>query len=130
MTGLRFVVDHVAKPPIRSAALEPWAGLFRPLGELPNVSCKLSGLVTEADASTWQVADLAPFVDVAVETFGPRRLLFGSDWPVCLLAASYAEVVEAARELTAGLSAAERSAIFGGTAEEVYRLSVPTDRVG
>ena len=68
------------------------------------MSCKLSGLVTEADPATWQVADLAPFVEIALETFGPSRLLFGSDWPVCLLAASYADVVAAARDLTAGLS--------------------------
>ena len=100
MPGLRFVIDHAAKPPIRSGATEPWARLLRPFGGLPNVSCKLSGLVTEADPTTWQVADLAPFVEIALETFGPPRLLFGSDWPVCLLAASYADVVAATRDLT------------------------------
>jgi len=130
MTGLRFVIDHAAKPPIRSGATEPWAGHFRPFGELPNVSCKLSGLVTEADPATWQVSDLAPFVEIALETFGPSRLLFGSDWPVCLLAASYADVVAAARDLTAGLSTTERGAVFGGAAEEAYRLSVAPNRVG
>lgn len=128
--GLRLVIDHIAKPPISSGATEPWARLLRPFGELPNVSCKLSGLVTEADTSTWQVADLAPFVEIALETFGPQRLLFGSDWPVCLLAASYPEVVGAARELTGRLSATERAAIFGGAAEASYRLSIATDRVG
>ena len=130
MPGLRFVIDHLAKPPIRSGATEPWASLLRPFGELPNVSCKLSGLVTEADPATWQVADLAPYVEIALETFGPRRILFGSDWPVCLLAASYADVAEAARDLTADLSDAERAAIFGGAAEAAYRLSVSPDRVG
>jgi L-fuconolactonase len=130
MTGLRFVIDHAAKPPIRSGATEPWASLLRPFGALPNVSCKLSGLVTEAALTTWQVADLAPYVDIALETFGPSRLLFGSDWPVCLLAASYADVVAAARDLTSGLSMAERASIFGGAAEVAYRLSVSPDRVG
>ena len=130
MAELRFVIDHAGKPPFRSGASEPWASLLRPFGELPNVSCKLSGLVTEADPTTWQVADLAPFVEIALETFGPSRLLFGSDWPVCLLAASYADVVAAARDLTAGLSTAERTAVFGGAAEVAYRLSVSPDRVG
>ena len=130
MPGLRLVIDHLAKPRIRSGATEPWASLLRPFGELSNVSCKLSGLVTEADAATWRVADLAPYVEIALDTFGPQRTLFGSDWPVCLLAASYAEVVAAARDLTAGLSSAERAAVFGGAAEAAYRLSVSTDRVG
>ncbi len=130
MPDLRFVIDHLAKPPIRSGALEPWASLFRPFGELSNVSCKLSGLVTEADPATWQVDDLAPYVEVALETFGPERLLFGSDWPVCLLAASYADVAGAARDVIADLSGAERAAVFGGAAEAVYRLSVAPDRVG
>ena len=130
MPGLRFVIDHLAKPPIRSSATEPWAGLLRPFGELPNVSCKLSGLVTEADPTTWQIADLAPFVEIALETFGPSRLLFGSDWPVCLVVASYADVVAAARDLTAGLSTTERAAVFGGAAEAAYGISVSPDRVG
>jgi L-fuconolactonase len=130
MAGLQFVIDHAAKPPIRSGEIEPWASLLRPFGELPNVSCKVSGLVTEANPRTWQVADLAPFVEIALETFGPSRLLFGSDWPVCLLAASYADVVTAARNLTAGLSTTERASVFGGAAEAAYRTSVATDRVG
>jgi len=130
MAGLRFVIDHAAKPPIRTGATEPWATLLQPFGELPNVSCKLSGLVSEADPATWQVAALAPFVEIALEIFGPSRLLFGSDWPVCLLAASYTDVVAAARDLTAGLSTTEREAVFGGAAEAAYRTSVPTDRVG
>jgi len=130
MPDLRFVIDHLAKPMIRSGATEPWATLLSPFGELPNVSCKLSGLVTEADPATWQVADLAPYVEIALKTFGPRRLMFGSDWPVCLLAASYADVVAAARDLTAELSIDEHAAVFGGAAESAYRLSVSPDRVG
>jgi L-fuconolactonase len=130
MVGLRLVIDHAAKPPVRSGTTEPWASLLRPFGELPNVSCKLSGLVTEADPTIWQIADLAPFVEIALEAFGPSRLLFGSDWPVCLLAASYADVVIAARDLTASLSTADRTAVFGGAAEAAYRTSVATDRIG
>lgn len=128
--GLRFVIDHLGKPPIRSGAIEPWASLLRPFGDLPNVWCKLSGLVTEADPVAWRVDDLAPFVDVALGIFGPTRLVFGSDWPVCLLTASYADVVAAARELTVGLSSAERGAIFGGAAERAYDLSIAPDGVG
>jgi len=128
--GLRCVIDHLAKPPIRSGATEPWASLLRPFGELPNVWCKLSGLVTEAEPVTWRVDDLARFVDIALGIFGPTRLMFGSDWPACLLAASYGEVVSTARELTADLSSAERDAIFGGAAERAYGLSVAPDRVG
>jgi L-fuconolactonase len=127
--GLRFVIDHLAKPPIHSGVTEPWASLLDPFGDLPNVWCKLSGLVTEADPLGWRLADLAPFVDIALETFGPRRLIFGSDWPVCLLAASYGDVAAAARELTSGLSTAERAAVFGGAAEAAYPL-LPPDRVG
>jgi L-fuconolactonase len=119
----RFVIDHLAKPPIREGRLEPWASLLRPFGELDNVACKLSGLITEADPIGWQVDHLRPFVDVALEVFGPGRLMFGSDWPVCLLAGSYQRVVATARELVAGLDRADRDAVLGGTALRVYRLA-------
>ncbi len=126
---LRFVIDHLAKPPIASGELGPWAGRLRPFAGLDNVWCKVSGLVTEADWRSWRVADLAPAVEIALEVFGPSRLIFGSDWPVCLVAASYGDVVTAARELTAGLSEAERAAVFGGAAERAYPGSVAPDRV-
>jgi L-fucono-1,5-lactonase len=119
-----FVIDHLAKPPIRSGELEPWLSLLRPFGALDNVACKASGLVTEADWANWRVADLQPFVDAAIEIFGPDRLMFGSDWPVCLLAGSYPDVLDATRTVLAELSAAEHSAVFGRTAIEVYRLAV------
>jgi len=123
MAGLRFVIDHLAKPPIRSGASEPWARLLRPFGELPNVSCKLSGLVTEADPATWQVADLAPYVEVALEAFGPGRLLFGSDWPVCLLAArDYAEVFALVEGWAEALTDAARAKLFGANAARVYGI--------
>ena len=118
-----FVIDHLGKPPIRSGELEPWLSLMRPFGELDNVACKVSGLVTEADWRGWQVDDLRPFVDRALEIFGPERLLFGSDWPVCLLAATYQEVVDAARSATAHSSGDEREQVFGETARRVYRLA-------
>jgi L-fuconolactonase len=119
---LTFVLDHLSKPPIRTGELEPWADRLRVLGRLPNVVCKLSGMVTEADLETWKVADLRPYADVALEAFGPERVMFGSDWPVCLLAAPYGRVFEVARELTSHLSAAERDAVFGGTAARTYGL--------
>jgi L-fuconolactonase len=128
--GLRLVIDHLAKPPIRSGVLEPWSTLLRRSGGFPNVWCKVSGLVTEADWAAWQPNDLAPYVAVALEAFGPSRLIFGSDWPVCLLAASYERVVSVARGLTASLSASERDAVFGGAAARAYALSLPPDRVG
>jgi L-fuconolactonase len=120
--NVTFVVDHLAKPPIKSGELEPWLGLLRPFGELDNVACKVSGLVTEADWGSWSVADLQPFVDAAVEIFGPDRLMFGSDWPVCLLASTYDAVLGAARSATAGLSPDERDQVFGKTARRVYGL--------
>jgi L-fuconolactonase len=122
LPDVRFVIDHLAKPPIRDGQLQPWAELIRPFGDLANVWCKISGLVTEADWATWRPADLEPFVEHALEVFGPDRLLFGSDWPVCLMAATYGEVLDAARATLAGLSGVERAAVFGGNAVAVYRL--------
>ncbi len=125
---LRIVIDHLAKPPLRSGDLRAWAARLRPFGELDHVWCKLSGLVTEA-GSDWQVADLAPAVEVALEVFGPTRLIFGSDWPVCLLASTYVEVAATARALTAGLTEAERDAVFGGAADRAYRLASPAEGI-
>jgi L-fuconolactonase len=122
LPDVRFVIDHLAKPPIREGVREPWARLLEPFRKLPNVTCKLSGLVTEADWASWQRHDLVPYVDHALAVFGPDRLLFGSDWPVCLLAATYERVVETARSLVVRLAPAEQAAIFGGTARAVYRL--------
>jgi L-fuconolactonase len=121
-TDARFVVDHLAKPPIAAGSVEPWSTLLGGFATLDNVACKVSGLVTEADWGTWRVQDLRPWVERAVEIFGAGRLLFGSDWPVCLLAAGYGEVLDAARQLTAGLSPSERAAIFAGNAIATYRL--------
>jgi L-fuconolactonase len=119
---LPLVIDHLAKPRIREGVLEPWAAELRAAAACPNVYCKLSGLVTEADWSGWTVADLRPYVMTALEAFGPARCMYGSDWPVCELAAEYGEVYGALRELLGGLSESESARVFGGTAIEFYRL--------
>ncbi|MFF8392472.1 amidohydrolase family protein [Streptomyces sp. NPDC016172] len=124
LPGLTFVLDHIGKPPIASGELDPWAQQIRRLAALPNTVCKLSGMVTEADWGSWSVAALTPYADTVLDAFGPARLMFGSDWPVCRLAATYAEVLAAARELTAGLGPAERHDVFTGTAARTYDLSV------
>ena len=121
---VRFVIDHIAKPPIASGELEPWADLIRSFGDQPHVWCKVSGMVTEADWPGWQPDDLRPYVRHVLDVFGSNRLLFGSDWPVCLVVASYQQVFDAARAAFDGLSAAELGAVFGGNAIEVYRLDV------
>jgi L-fuconolactonase len=123
LADIRFVIDHLAKPPIRDSAIQPWADLIWPFGGLANAWCKVSGMVTEAAWSTWQPADLAPFVSHTVDVFGPGRLLFGSDWPVCLLAATYGQVLDAARATLGALSERERAAVFGGNAIDVYSLT-------
>ena len=119
---LRFVLDHLGKPPVAAGRTEPWARDLRGLAALPNTSAKLSGLVTEADWHHWRVADLRPYAEAALDAFGPARLMFGSDWPVCTLAGTYFDVLWAARDLTSGLSPAEREAVFAGTATSVYGL--------
>jgi L-fuconolactonase len=117
-----FVLDHLAKPRIADGAWQPWARDLSALAAMPNVAAKLSGLVTEAQWSSWTVDDLQPYVDHALAAFGPQRLLFGSDWPVCTLAATYPGVVRAARSLVADLSAAERDQVMGANARTWYHL--------
>jgi L-fuconolactonase len=119
----RFVVDHVAKPAIRAGVFDrDWAAGLRTLAERPHVTCKLSGLVTEVRDPGWTPALLQPYLEVALEAFGPARLLFGTDWPVCRLRCEYAEWVAAVRGFVAPLSAAEQAAILGGNAARVYGL--------
>jgi L-fuconolactonase len=118
---LTIVIDHLANPPIRNDGWERWREELAAAAARPNVFAKLSGLDTAAGPG-WTRRELAPAVDVALEAFGAERLLFGSDWPVCLVQSSYDEVVSAARQLTAALSPTERDAVFGGTARRVYRL--------
>jgi L-fuconolactonase len=122
LADVRFVLDHGAKPAIASGTREPWASHISELAARPNVSCKVSGLVTEAGPG-WRPAQIAPYIDHLADRFGPGRLMFGSDWPVCTLAASYAEVTALARDALAGrLGQAELDAVFGANAIAVYRL--------
>jgi len=119
---LRMVIDHLAKPPIASGAIDDWRKGFASLAKVPTLSCKLSGLVTEANHETWTIDDLRPFVSVALETFGPDRLIFGSDHPVCLLAGSYERVLQSFETLLAELSPEMRERVFSSNAREFYRL--------
>jgi L-fuconolactonase len=120
---LRLVLDHAAKPPIAAGEWEPWASGVAALAGRENVVCKVSGLVTEADWPGWEVGHLRRYVDHVLASFGPARLLFGSDWPVCELAASYELVLDTAVALTSGLSDAERLAFFEHNARRVYHLA-------
>ena len=119
---LRLVVDHMAKPPIRSGEVTEWAKALKEVAAYPNISCKLSGLVTEANLDSWDVEDLRPYVERALEFFGPGRMMFGSDWPVSLLAASYGQVLDAFQLLLRELSDEERAMVFGGNATKFYQL--------
>jgi L-fuconolactonase len=119
---LTFVLDHAGKPPIAAGAIQPWARDIRAFATRPNTVCKLSGLVTEA-APGAAAAAFEPYGVVLLEAFGSARLMFGSDWPVCLLASDYARVVELAQMLIAELSEAERENVFAGTAARVYGIA-------
>jgi len=118
-----FVLDHLGKPTIEGGPTKNWEEGIRRMAEHPNVFCKLSGLVTEADWKNWKFEDFNAFLEVAAEAFGPKRLMFGSDWPVCLLAAdSYATVMEIVEQFTSQWAEEEQAAVFGGNAEEFYNL--------
>ena len=121
---LKMVVDHLAKPLIRAGELEPWRTDLTAVARIPGMHCKISGMVNEADMARWRATDFAPFVDMALELFGPSRLMFGSDWPVCRLAGEYSEVLAATQSTLTGLSADERATVFGGTAIRFYELLV------
>ncbi|TMC73252.1 MAG: amidohydrolase [Chloroflexi bacterium] len=125
LPDMRFVVDHIAKPPIASGATAEWAARLKPVAAFPNVFVKLSGMVTEADWKRWTVRDLTPYVTRVLEWFGPERCVFGSDWPVCLVAASYPHVIDACGQAIGDIPIADRERIFGGNASELYRLPVP-----
>lgn len=124
LPDLPMVIDHLAKPGIKQHRLDDWLPDFRAASRFPNVSCKLSGMVTEADWKGWTANDLKPYVHAALDAFGPARLMFGSDWPVCELAASYERVHWALSKALGPLSDDERGQIYGGTAVRFYGLSV------
>ncbi len=120
---LKLVIDHLAKPPIARNEIKEWSHAFEPLARYPNIHCKLSGLVTEANWNSWQTEDLRPFVDCALEFFGADRMMFGSDYPVCLLTASYDRVLDGFLEILHTLSDADREKIFANNAAKFYRLN-------
>jgi L-fuconolactonase len=119
----RFVLDHLAKPPIKSGNIDSWAQGISRLAAFPNVFCKLSGLVTEADWQHWEPEQIVLFLDVAFESFGPDRLMFGSDWPVCLVAASYAKVLGVVNSYLLQKKPECQDPVLGGNAQRFWRLS-------
>jgi L-fuconolactonase len=121
----KFVIDHLAKPDIRSGEIKQWKKDIAVLGQFPNLYCKLSGMVTEADWKKWKREEFTSYIDTVVETFGTNRILFGSDWPVCLLAASYDEVLNIAEDYFASFSQDEQERVFGLNAIDFYNLEIP-----
>jgi len=122
----RFVLDHLGKPDIRGGGFKPWRREITALAALPHVWCKLSGLVTEADWWHWTPSALRPYLDTALELFGPSRLMFGTDWPVCTVEATYSRVVSLVRDAIGEYSADEQARILGGTAADVYLRTNPS----
>ena len=118
-----FVLDHLAKPPIKDGALSPWREQIRELAKLPNVACKVSGMVTEAHWQDWRADDFKPYLDVVFEVFGPGRLMFGSDWPVCLLAGSYERIFKLVENYVCQLGTDTQAKFFGGNAVRFYGLA-------
>jgi len=121
----RFVLDHLAKPPIKSGGLQPWAHGIEELAAFPSVTCKLSGMVTEADWRHWKPEHMKPYLDVAFKCFGPQRLMIGSDWPVCAVAAPYSRAMSVAKDYLARFSAADQEAVLGGNAQRFWKLKPP-----
>jgi L-fuconolactonase len=119
-----FILDHLAKPRIRDGLLSPWRENIRELARRENVYCKVSGMVTEADWQSWSEEDLSPYIETVLEAFTPKRIMFGSDWPVVSLASSYRRWIDTVRAATAQLSITERERILGGTAIDAYGLRV------
>ena len=117
-----FIIDHLAKPYIKDGFFDGWATLIQAIGQHENVYCKISGMITEADHLAWNKEDLLPYLELVLETFGARRLLYGSDWPVCLMAGTYGQVLETIHDFISRLSPAEQAAIMGGNAAVFYRL--------
>jgi L-fuconolactonase len=118
-----FVIDHIAKPQIRDKTIAPWDDHMRQLASFSNVCCKVSGMVTEADWKEWQAKDMKPYLDVVFDAFGPDRLMFGTDWPVCQLAGEYQSVFDVVHSYMSSLSDAERAAVMGGTAAKFYGVA-------
>ena len=118
----KFVIDHLAKPPIKDREISEWKKEMQHIGRFENVSCKISGMVTEADWKNWKQDDFVPYVDVVIEAFGPDRIMYGSDWPVCLVAASYEQTLGIVEEYFSSFSKTEQELFFGGNAVKFYSL--------
>ena len=119
----KFVIDHIAKPAIKEGKIDGWKKDMQAVASYENVWCKISGMVTEADWKNWQPSDFAPYLDVVTEAFGTKRIVYGSDWPVCLVAGSYNEMLAIVTSYFTAFSADERSAFFGGNAASFYNLT-------
>ena len=124
LPGLPMVIDHLSKPKIKDGLIDDWRKDLAAAASFPNVYCKLSGMITEADWEKWTLDDLRPYVETALELFGVDRCMFGSDWPVCELAGTYKQVYDALESIVGGLSDSERQSIFCDTAKKFYRLRV------
>ncbi|WP_309118855.1 amidohydrolase family protein [Paenibacillus sp.] len=118
----KFVLDHIAKPDIRGGRLEPWKKRIEEIASFDNVMCKVSGMVTEADVAAWKDSDFAPYLETVFEAFGPNRLMYGSDWPVCLLGADYAGALGIVERAVQGWSEADRERLFGGNCAAFYGI--------
>ncbi|MDG1652759.1 MAG: amidohydrolase family protein [Flavobacteriaceae bacterium] len=118
----KFVLDHLAKPNIKKGKIDPWKNQIQRMAQFSNVSCKISGMVTEADHAQWKPSDFIPYLDIVFDAFGENRILFGSDWPVCLLAASYQEVYQLITDYTVNFSLEQRDKLFGANAERFYNI--------
>lgn len=119
-----FILDHIAKPKVKENLIEPWRRNIRVLAERRNVYCKVSGMVTEADYGKWTEEQLRPYFENVLDAFGPKRLMFGSDWPVCTVACEYRRWVGIVRKFISRLSLSEQDAIFGGNAVKAYGLNI------
>jgi len=118
----RFIIDHIAKPDIRNKSIDGWRSEMKKIGSYENVNCKISGMITEADWNKWRAEDIRPYLDVVVEVFGVKRIMFGSDWPVCLLAGSYEHVLTLVKNYFSGFSTAEQKLFFAENAVRFYNL--------
>jgi L-fuconolactonase len=118
----KFVIDHIAKPYIKDGYYDGWALLMTEIGKIDNVSCKLSGMITEADFNTWQPSQIKPYMELVLQAFGAEKIMYGSDWPVCLVAGNYSKVKELTTEFIAKLSKNEQDAIMGQNAMNFYNL--------
>ena len=119
----RFVIDHLGKPPVKEKKIGEWKKDIEAIAEYQNVSCKISGLVTEADSRNWNKNDLMPYIDVVVNAFGTDRIMFGSDWPVCLLAGSYEKILDIVKDYFSSFSKEDQDKFFGGNAINFYNLN-------